>query len=847
MLAILIPLSQRYLGTTKESLLPRHLLPFPGPTLSTAISKFTDAAYSQRMLWGSYRPGYYFGLRPRVPKSLVFGSMWCDPTSPSVLERIRHEARQEDGLKQYGWVAHDGETFGRQGLIDEKFNITTSFVKPFWKRKAGGGFDGLPADVKEEWAARIEVKSVEGPADVDSDAADIISFFFYIATEDGSEVVLDRRDVRPQSQDESLAMFAGKSSALGVDWGMYVAQSNPERMHVYVHNSMSTRTPHLHNLTDTVRNGLWSSILAQRAQGSMQLSLSLPNTAAKRSNVAILQVTGLLPLSFDISFMTRPMSRSRKSSFAAREKVIARPTVGEALTAMLVDSEREFNDRFEQTFESTSPGNKENDQLLFGQFKPIAKAALSNMLGGIGYWHGHSLVLIKSASEQLHGNIQKVVPLWDTSLFASTPSRSFFPRGFLWDEGFHQLVIRRWSRDMSRDILSHWFDAMTVNGWIPREQILGEEARSRVPAEFIPQSPQAANPPTLFLPLLHAATSAASNDSQDYEFLRAAWPRLRNWYEWYNSSQGGPVPGSYRWRGRMKEDATSIIELNPKTLTSGLDDYPRASHPSADERHLDLRCWMALAARAMATIGRVVGASQAEVEWYTADANYLSEYEQLKALHWDAENGHFADWGNHTEEVDLVATVDQGTLQRVVTTPPRLRFVPQYGYVSLFPLAMGLIPPHAPELATELASLRDASIWTPYGLRSLSNTSSIYNARNTEHDPPYWRGAVWMNINYLVLRALEGYSKHPHVAQTGVGEEAAAMAHLLRSSLISTVTREYTNRGYLFEQYDDQTGQGKGCHPFTGWTSLVVLMTSNDSENLLFWQSPETKDVNSSK
>ena len=91
-----------------------------------------------------------------------------------------------------------------------------------------------------------------------------------------------------------------------------------------------------------------------------------------------------------------------------------------------------FNKKFEETFGLQEKYGDQSQKIKFAQ------AAMSNMIGGIGYFYGHSLVQ----------SVYQTSPVkyWDGPLFTGVPSRSFFPRGFLWDEGFHNLLISKWNK-----------------------------------------------------------------------------------------------------------------------------------------------------------------------------------------------------------------------------------------------------------------------------------------------------------------------------------------------------------------------------------------------------------------
>ncbi|XP_055914776.1 uncharacterized protein LOC129948002 [Eupeodes corollae] len=734
--------------------------------------------------WGSYRPGNYFGLKTRDPHSLVMGLMWYSPQNLGHGGKgIRHWCEISDNLDTYGWTHHDGRTFGMQEIHDLPFELKTSFVK--YPGKQFGG----------DWTSRISVRNYTNAWNSQ------ISLIWYVALDERTnghiKYVPDERSSEPG--------IYGETSGLGE----FQVKIKPVKGKLLHKSHLSSAAHSLKDLKEII-----FAHFREVTTKSGRRFISLPGEMISSTshvadpNFIAVQLTGELDFAIDITYQST-------SGFSVGED-IPKPPVGREYTKTLEEKIEGFNEKFEEVFHLREKGYSAEEV-------KFAKYAVSNMIGSIGYFYGSSKV------QSVY--TKNPVPYWKAPLYTAVPSRSFFPRGFLWDEGFHGLLISSWDLDISLDIICHWFDLLNVEGWIPREQILGVEALAKVPAEFVIQRNTNANPPTFFLTLKKILTQHRKELSVKGRFatLERLYPRLQTWFAWFNNTQKGDVLGAYQWRGR---DAQSERELNPKTLTSGLDDFPRASHPTSQERHVDLRCWIAFAASVMAELSTLLGKNDAK---YYETSSFLSDNKLLNDLHLSPFTETYADYGLHTDSVMLkrpqitqrnAAKYQQQQLEmvRVTLKQPDLRFVDStFGYANLFPFLLEIIDHDSPYLNKILKDIHNPNIlWTKFGLRSLSKTSPLYMKRNTEHDPPYWRGPIWININYLALKALRHYGRieGPYAA------DARTIYNELRQNVIGNIFREYQRSGYIWEQYDDQTGRGKGCSPFTGWSSLVVLIMS---------------------
>lgn len=726
-------------------------------------------------IWGTYRPQLLFGMRPRMPKTLVSGLLYYSPSGLRKGAPIRHGADANQDLDTFKWTYHDGRNFGIQEIVDPANNymVETTFVKT-------GHEEGSPG----HWAVRLRGTVLD-----ESKPAELLTYYYV-----GSENT--KYPIRVNEHGEARGQTLGGYTLR--------VESNSSNTPMFGYGNMSYFAMN-HDPRETWRGDeLILRELMQEAghngqnMDSSMLLHALSNQAEQNSTFFAFQKTFRGNFTYDIFFDSNASPPSGKLNSTMFTQAIQKHT-------QLYD--HKFEERFGLSKSGTSP-----------QHVKYAREITSQLFGGIGYYYGDYLVDRRPRQDAglvLH-DMRDAEPKAEgpRALLTATPSRSFFPRGFYWDEGFHLLHISAFDPALGAEIFESWTHLIDKDGWVAREQILGEEARSKVPAEFQTQYPQHANPPTLIFGLNtliqdyvrevekvrddmggvdHFEHTDLKRMEEMHKRLMSLYEPWKRHYEWFRRTQRGQIQQwgrdtlsrqeAYRWRGRS---ATHV-------LTSGLDDYPRAAKPHVGELHVDLHSWMGFFAQAMQ---RFANALHLKDDAYDFQENAQNIADNLLDLHWNDDERLFCD-----------ASVDERDDSFFECHP---------GYVSLFPLLTQQLDVNSTQTSAVLDLLSDPdALWSPHGLRSLSLQDPFFGKGED-----YWRGAIWVPINYMALRALYHYSH-----ETGHNADRAALLYTdLRMLLIRTVLGEYERTGYTWEQFDAQSGHGRRNHPFTGWTSLIVLI-----------------------
>ena len=353
---------------------------------------------------------------------------------------FRHTCEQHAGMAGYGWDEYDTRIGGRQTIHDagNMLDVTTEFVKV-----PGGQHGG-------NWGVRVKgVPRADAPPDLKT------TVIFYAGMEglgalelaDDEEEIGYEGDVIINGQTPDLGQFK-----IDITKGPET-NSHPQHPHPSYQEKPLDRT--FVDSSGVPPEALWQSkpialssmkrtvdgYVEQFTQDDMPppCQIYTVQQSPGPGNIHLVQKVFEGPFEFDVLY-----SSSSSPATISSEK----------LTERIEYATKSFGEKFIEVLKPKAPFNK-------SQFDRFSKSLFSNLVGGIGYFHGDTVVdrsyapeydeenegFWEETAEARSRNEQKLEGPYQ--LFTSIPSRPFFPRGFLWDEGFHLLPIIDWDLDLT--------------------------------------------------------------------------------------------------------------------------------------------------------------------------------------------------------------------------------------------------------------------------------------------------------------------------------------------------------------------------------------------------------------
>ena len=310
----------------------------------------------------------------------------------------------------------------------------------------------------------------------------------------------------------------------------------------------------------------------------------------------------------------------------------------------------------------------------------------------------------------------------------STPDRLPHKRMWLWDSVFHAVGHRNWNHTLAEDLILAVLDVQEDSGFIPH--MAAPDIRSQI----------------IQPPVIAWGAWLVYERSRNKDFLRAVYMGNEKFLAWCKENRRKSERQLYTWQTEH--------DRNCRCGECGMDNSPRFDLDTQLEA-IDFSCFMANDVRYMAKIAAELGDT-------AAAATYSRWFEALRAAInrrlWCEADGFYYDYDILNDRLHKTRSV-----------------------ASFLPLFAGICDEK--QAKALVACLNDPNDFaTPFAVPSVSKGDPSYGT-------DMWRGAVWINYNYMIASGLADYG------YCGLSEE-------IRERTLACIHEWYIRRGCLFEFYD---------------------------------------------
>lgn len=329
-----------------------------------------------------------------------------------------------------------------------------------------------------------------------------------------------------------------------------------------------------------------------------------------------------------------------------------------------------------------------------------------------------------------------------------SPGQRYMNGIWLWDAAFHVLGLAHGGHK-----------ARQLGLWQIEVMLSGQQASGKIPREIWKKGPRSfgkhgIQPPGILTLASNRLYQAAESD-QEKESVRKAiagfysqFVKNHEWF-WLNTRIDN---GLCTWKTVDSWDTSPRWDRN---VTAAL----------------DLNCWLYLDCVELARMAESLGKPDAAKDW-NLKADDLRK--AIHRTHWSSKLGVFND------------VVEDGSISTCLTP------------VIFWPLWVGLATEQ--EAASTVKYLADPKVFdVKWPIPSVAVNDPAFRPDD------YWRGPVWINLNWVTIRGLHRYGHHD-------------AARALTEKTLDLIARS----PILYEYYNPLTGDGLGS-PHYGWTSSLYI------------------------